>query len=124
MAKGYTSRMLRAGISRHTVTTPTLPDLTPAEYASRVYTQRWQSLSVPQACAEFAVLALDPTHAHAVGERQLERMQPGTLGDVRLVENREALYWDASVVEGLMATEPFAEREERRARYAAQEMAS
>lgn len=133
MAKGYMSRLLSAGVSRHTTAPagawtagrdplPELQEIREAEMASRIYRQRWVSRSAhgQGSALEFDVLAFSPAHAREVGSRRLEReFGAGVLGDAVLAENRDLeLEWRPESVAACMAIEPASEREDRRARYA------
>lgn len=121
MATGYTSRMLSAGVSRHTVAPYVEPELRAAEFASRVYRQRWVSRSAHGrgSALEFDVLALDDDHARAVGERWIERQfGAGTLGDVVLTSNVSEAEWRLESIAACMAIEDPLDREERRYLYA------
>jgi hypothetical protein len=132
MAKGYMSRLLSHGVSRHTTAPtgalpsgdplPELQEIREAEMASRIYRQRWVSRSAHGrgSALEFDVLAFSPAHAREVGSRRLEReFGAGALGDAVLAENRDLeLEWRPESVAACMAIEPASEREDRRARYA------
>jgi hypothetical protein len=128
MAKGYMSRLLSHGVSRHTTapsgtvpsgdSLPELQEIREAEMCCRVYRQRWASRSAhgQGASLEFDVLAFDPDHAHEVGGRRIEREYgAGALGDAVLAENRDLeREWRPESIAACMAIE----RDERRARYA------
>lgn len=114
MAQGYTSRMLRAGVSRHTVTPPPAP--TRADLEASLYRQIWQSAS-RNACTEFLILALDDAHAHDAGTLRIERMfGAGGLGEMRLAESRclepGPLAWDT--LRPLLEADSQVERDARR----------
>lgn len=66
----YSSRMIRAGISRHAPHLPPLPQPTTADLQSHVFRQTWRAAHGASSIT-FNVLALDADHAATLGGIQL-----------------------------------------------------
>lgn len=110
--RGYSSRMLAAGVSRHTVAP--MPEATRAEFESKVYDQTWMSKSSHASVTRFAVLALDAEHAKEIGGLRLEHMfGPGAVAEMLLVGNDEGPFASERVI-GVLSYESTAECAERR----------
>ena len=119
--RGYTSRMIAANVSRHTV--PVVQEPERAEFESRVYDQAWAARSTHQSVTRFAVLALSADHAADLGRLRLEHQySPGIVAEMELLEN-VSLDFEYDRVRHVLQYESLAEREHRRARFAERSVA-
>lgn len=117
MARGFTSRALSHGVSRHTVPERPLP--TAADFSAAVYDQEWAFTEARAATTTFAVLGLDADHAREVGLRRLARMYPDSpplLAYMVLTKNDPRPWADAESLAnqlGIETTEDWQERQDR-----------
>lgn len=118
--RSYTSRMIAAGISSHTVAP--MPEATRAEFESKVYDQTWALAATHASRTSFAVLALDRRHAEAIGRLRLTGAYGASADAMVLLECVEWPF-DADRVENILRYESATERDHRRAAYAERRVA-
>lgn len=120
MATGYAARMHRAGMSRDLHRPDPLP--TKADFAAQIFDQSWASVSAHNSVTLFPVLALDAAHARELGERKLAEMYgPGAVAEMRLIANVPRPWFDVEALGVLLSVESPVDRNERQARFAAEE---